>query len=74
MVYCVDMLNKPINWKSGFGGELKLRQGEEPFVVNGVWYLYVTDVAINDIVVYNFSTDMIESYENFQKMCFSRLD
>lgn len=65
----------PSNWKSGFkqsknhdyDSPLRLMSGEEPFRVRDNWFLYIWDERINDIVVYDFSTDMTIPYQDFQK-------
>ena len=67
----------PTNWRSGFKDPksqhpvdtpLRLKQGEEPFQLGGKWYLYVYDEREGDDVVYDFSSDMIISYNEFEQM------
>jgi hypothetical protein len=62
------MMTKPTNWQSGWTGDLRLPSGEEPFLINGQWYLYVWDTAIKDHRVYEFATDMLWDYSDFQNM------
>jgi hypothetical protein len=66
----------PSNWRDGFKDPkdpntidtpLRLMSGEEPFQINGKWFVYVWDEREEDIVVYDFSTDLTIPYMDFQQ-------
>lgn len=67
--------NPPVNWRSGFkkskdddyDSSLRLISGEEPFRIGEKWYLYIWDESINDITVYDFSSDTTIPYQDFQR-------
>lgn len=67
-----DLNTPPTNWDKGWELPLQLRKGEEPFRIGEKWYLFVTDKRLKngagDVVAYDFGTDMIMDYNEFQKM------
>ena len=67
MTHMTTQPSKPSNWQNGFTAPHQLASGEEPFYCFGTWYLYVRNTEINDLEVYDFSTDLMISYEDFQK-------
>ena len=61
--------NPPKNWKDGFTSPHKLTSGEQPFFLFGSWHLYVYNTDIKDLEVYDFSTDLMTPYKEFQDAC-----
>jgi hypothetical protein len=65
----------PSNWQSGFkqskdddfDSPLRLMRGENPFRIGEKWYLYIWDEQINDIAVFDFSSDLVIPYQDFQR-------
>ena len=59
-------LEPPTNWEKGFTENIALPKGEEPFLFNKKWYIYVWDKEVNDNVVYSYSEDIYIPYKEFQ--------
>lgn len=59
-------LELPTNWEKGFTGNIALPKGEEPFLFNKKWYIYVWDKEVNDNAVYSYSEDVYIPYGEFQ--------
>lgn len=61
----------PTNWNVGFypintDSKIKLMNGETPFKIGDRWYLYVWDMEKNDNAVYDYASDMLIDYSDFQ--------
>lgn len=59
----------PEGWNKGFSEDsaFKLMTGENPFQVQGQWFLYVWDKEEKDIAVYSFSEDRGIDYNEFHE-------
>ena len=60
--------NPPVNWENGFTKPHKLVSGEQPFLAFGEWHLYIYNTETNDFEVYNFRSDLMVPYGEFQKV------
>ena len=64
-------MEAPHGWDKGFEYPHELMTGEAPFKHRDNWYLYIwntDDSGKKDIAVYNFGTDIVEDYADFQAM------
>lgn len=59
----------PQSWDEGFSEDsgYKLMKGENPFKIQGQWFLYVWDKEEKDIAVYSFSGDRGIDYNEFHE-------
>lgn len=65
-----EQTGPPPGWQNGWQHPFRLKSGEEPFQINGKWFLYVDMVQDHrrKLVVYDFGTDKAIPYEEFQAM------
>lgn len=58
----------PTNWNKGFSFPHKLMDGENPFSINGKFFLYVWNTEKKDHEVFSYSDDIFLAYSEFQDM------